>query len=107
MYGKTHKGKHAQEGNMYRETHVGKYTHVGTHRDIHALRDIFAWGNTYTQGDTCMEGHLQGMHAPGHMHGDSWGYPWGHMHRGNTQRENTDGKTNMHGRIYTQGDTYA
>ena len=45
-------GKHAQEGNKYRETHRDIYTCGDTYRDIYALGDIFAWGNTYTQGDT-------------------------------------------------------
>jgi hypothetical protein len=40
-----------------------------------------------------MEGHLQGMHAQGCLHQDThmgthtWGYPWGHMYRGNKQKK--------------------
>jgi hypothetical protein len=41
MYGKAHKGKHAQEENMYRETHREIYTCGDTYRDICAGRHIF------------------------------------------------------------------
>jgi hypothetical protein len=106
MYGKTNKGKHAQEGNTSRETHMEIYTCGGTYRDICTGRHLHGVTHAHMATHAWRDKYRGCMHRDIHMGMHTWGYPWGHTY---TEETHT-GKVCMGKqicKIYAQGDTYA